>query len=271
MHRHHPEEWGAETLLQESILSSTNAMNGAGDNILQNQAGSLGRRMMLGTYESEKVLCTYIPDNVPKAIAWGNYESNPDMYFYLAEFHEMIEEVPDPIQFVDIVAKLHRDSLGRSPDGKFGFHVPTHLANIPNKPGWKDTWEETYAEALKTMMEFEALSQGTDDDEFEELKKQTLSVVVPRLLRPLETGGRKVTPCLIHTDLWPGNCMPDADTDNIIFFDSCAMWGHNEADLGSWRAPRYRMGKPFIREYQRRVGMDFPADDWDDRNQLYAM
>ncbi|KIW85636.1 hypothetical protein Z517_01028 [Fonsecaea pedrosoi CBS 271.37] len=49
------------------------------------------------------------------------------------------------------------------------------------------------------------------------------------------------------------------------------MWGHHEADLGSWRAPRYRMGRPFIEEYQRRLGMDFPAEDWDDRNLLYAI
>ena len=227
--------------------------------------------MMLGTFESEHALHTFIPSNVPRPIAWGSYQSDPDMYFYLADFHEMIDEVPDPIQFVDVVVKLHRESSGKSPNQKFGFHVPVHLANVPNRSGYKDTWEETYTEALRAMMQVEALSQGSDDDEFEDLKTKTLEKVVPRLLRPLESGGRKVTPCLIHTDLWPGNCMPDVDTEEIILFDSCVMWGHNEADLGSWRAPRYRMGRPFLREYQNRMGLDFPADDWDDRNQLYAL
>ncbi|OAL33465.1 hypothetical protein AYO20_07321 [Fonsecaea nubica] len=237
----------------------------------KNQRNSLGRRMMLGTYESEKFLHTYLPANVPKPIAWGAYRNDPDMYYYLSEFREMVDEVPDPAQFVDVVVQLHRESSGKSPDGKFGFHVVTHLANIPNKAGWEDTWEKHFTNVLTSMMEIELLAQNKHDDEFEELKRKTLDLVVPRLLRPLETGARKVTPCLIHTDLWPGNCMPDADTDKVVLFDSCAMWGHHEADLGSWRAPRYRMGRPFIKEYQKKMGMDFPVNDWDDRNLLYAM
>ena len=75
------------------------------------------------------------------------------------------------------------------------------------------------------MLELEELSQGKHDEEFEELKEKLRINIIPRLLRPLESGGRKVTPCLIHSDLWPGNCMPDADTDEIMIFDSCAYWG----------------------------------------------
>lgn len=226
---------------------------------------------MFGTFESEKAIHTYLPANVPRPIAWGTYQTNGNMYYYLADFHKMIIEVPDPVQFVEVVVKLHRESFGHAPEGKFGFHVPTHLANIPVRNEREETWEKFYTTTLKEMMDIEARSQGSDDEEFEQLKGKLLTVIIPRLLRPLETGGRKVTPCLIHTDLWPGNCMPDADTSKVIFFDSCAMWGHHEADLGSWRAPRYRMGGPFVREYQRRMGMDYPADDWDDRNLLYAL
>jgi len=65
--------------------------------------------------------------------------------------------------------------------------------------------------------------------------------------------------------------MPDAETNDIIIFDSCAFWGHNEADLGSWRATRYKMGKPYLKEYQRVMGVSEPRQDWDDRNALYAM
>ncbi|OAG39946.1 hypothetical protein AYO21_05819 [Fonsecaea monophora] len=238
----------------------------------QNQRGPLGRRMMVGTYESEQAIHTYLPANVPKPIAWGAYRDDPDMYYYLAEFRDMVaDKVPDPIRVVDAVVQLHRQSSGKSPNGKFGFHVVTHLANIPNKAGWEDTWERHFTNALTAMMEIESRAQNNHDGDFEDLKRKTLELVVPRLLRPLETGGRKVTPCLIHTDLWPGNCMPDADTDQVVLFDSCAMWGHHEADLGSWRAPRYRMGRPFIKEYQKKMGMDFPVNDWDDRNLLYAM
>ena len=227
--------------------------------------------MMLGTFASEKAFYEYAPHNIPKPIAWGNYKSNEDMWFYLAEYHDMVDEVPDPQQFVSIIVKIHQESVGKSPTGKFGFDVPTHLANIPSDNGWEDTWEKFFTKAMKRMLQLEELSHGKDDEEFEELKEKLLTKVIPRLLRPLESGGRKVTPCLVHSDLWPGNCMPDADTDEIMIFDSCAYWGHNESDLGSWRAPRYRMGKPFLREYQRRMGMSYPEEDWDDRNALYAM
>ena len=32
--------------------------------------------------------------------------------------------------------------------------------------------------------------------------------------------------------------MLDSDTYEVIIFDSCAYWGHDEADLGTWRAAR---------------------------------
>ena len=227
--------------------------------------------MMLGTFASEKVFYEYAPLNIPKPIAWGNYKSNEDMWFYLAEYHDMVDKVPDPQQFVCIIAKIHQESMGKSPTGNFGFDVPTHLANIPIDNDWEETWEKFFTKAMKRMLELEELSYGRADEEFEELKRKLLTRVIPRLLRPLESGGRKVIPCLIHSDLWPGNCMPDADTDEIMIFDSCTYWGHNESDLGSWRAPRYRMGKPFLREYKKRVGMSYPREDWDDRNVLYAM
>lgn len=183
----------------------------------------------------------------------------------------MVDEVPDPQKFVSIIVKIHQESMAKSPIGNFGFDVTTHLANIPCDNDWEETWEKFFAKAMKRMLEVDELSHGHDDEEFEELKEKLLTKVIPRLLRPLESGGLKVTPCLVHSNLWPGNCMHDADTDEVMIFDSCAYRGHNESDLGSCRAPRYRMGKPFLKEYQRRMGISYPEEDWDDRNALYAM
>ncbi|KAK4694508.1 hypothetical protein P7C71_g3089, partial [Lecanoromycetidae sp. Uapishka_2] len=241
------------------------------DYFKKSQRGSVGRRMMLGTYTSEKAFYEYAPKNVPKPIAWGNYKSNEDMWFYLAEYHDMVGEVPDPRKFVSIIVKIHKESMGKSPNGKFGFDVPTHLANIPCDNDWEETWERFFTKAMKRMLALEELSHGKDDEQFEELKEKLLTKVIPRLLRPLESGGRKLTPCLVHSDLWPGNFMPDAATGEIMIFDSCAYWGHNESDLGSWRAPRYRMREPFLKEYRDLMGMSDPEEDWDDRNALYAM
>lgn len=123
---------------------------------------------------------------------------------------------------------------------------------------------------MRQMFRIEEMAQG-EDAELNVLKKDIFEKVIPKLLRPLETGGCSIKPCLIHSDLWPGNAMPDAQTGQIYIFDSCAFWGYNEADLGSWRALRYKMGKPFLEEYQRLMGISESQVDWDDRNALYAL
>ena len=110
------------------------------------------------------------------------------------------------------------------------------------------------------MLQVEEETHGKNED-LEMLKEGLFKKVIPRLLRPLETGGRSIKPCLLHSELWPGNVMLDADTNEIIIFDSCAFWGHNEADLGSWRAPRYRLGKEFFAEYQAIMGFSEPKGD----------
>ena len=236
--------------------------------MVQYQSGNLGKRIFQGTYESESLFHQYLSEHVPKPIAWGNYESDAQMWFYLCDFHDMVDKVPTINQLVPTVAKVHNDSMGKK--DRYGFHVPTHLANIPNDNTWQDSWEAFFQQLMIRMFEVEGSAQAYDKA-YEDIKQDILAKVIPRLLRPLETGGRSIKPCLIHSDLWPGNCMPDGDTDKIMIFDSCAYWGHNESDLGSWRAARYRLGKSYIKEYQRLMGRSEPQADWDDRNALYAM
>lgn len=214
--------------------------------------------MMEGSFYSESLLHSYIPDHVPKPHAWGQYKSDPSTYFYLSDFHEMTQQVPEVQKFVSIVAKLHKDSMGK--ETRFGLDLTTHLADRPNDNTWQNSWEMWYTQALKKMFEIEELSHG-QDDELDSLKEDFFAKVIPRLLRPLETGGRSIEPCIVHSDLWPGNCMPDYETGQIIIFDSCAFWGHNEVDSGSWRASRYKMGRPFLKEYQSIMGTSKPHDD----------
>ncbi|KAF2113619.1 Fructosamine kinase-domain-containing protein [Lophiotrema nucula] len=233
------------------------------DNVL---ASEPGRRMMEGAFESDSVYSSYAPANMPAPMGFGEFKENPDTWFYVCEFHDMIDELPDVSDLVNIVAKVHRASMGKSPTGKFGFAVPTHLANIPNDNTWQDTWEKFFTQAMCSMYEFEKSMQGVDE-ELDGLFNALCDKVIPRLLRPLES----IEPCLVHSDLWPGNCMPDADTGELMLFDSCAFWGHNEAELGPWRAPRYRLGRPYLEQYQKVMGMSEPHADWEDRNALYAL
>ncbi|CAF9913063.1 MAG: hypothetical protein ALECFALPRED_008620 [Alectoria fallacina] len=235
---------------------------------MKSQSGELGRKMVEGTYHSERTFYSYLPDNVPKSYAWGSFKSDPSIWFYLCDFHDMTDEVPEYRKFVSLIAKVHSESMGKKK--QYGFDFPTHLANIPNDNTWQSSWEIWFAQAMKRMFQIEETAHGKDD-ELDALKEAIIEKVIPRLLRPLETGGRSIKPCLIHSDLWPGNTKPDVHTGEILIFDSCAFWGHNEADLGTWSAPRYRMGRPFLEEYQRIMGRSEPQGDWDDRNALYAL
>ncbi|KAL9029153.1 MAG: hypothetical protein Q9180_007063 [Flavoplaca navasiana] len=190
--------------------------------------GDRGRDMMRGTFESEKMMYLFAPNNVPKPVAWGTYKKEPEKHFYICDFVDMTDDLPDIQSFCALVARVHLDSMGKST--KYGFPITTHLANIGNDNSWSDSWEKWYARALKRMLEEEEESHGPDEN-LAILTAGLFEKVIPRLLRPLETGGRHIKPCLIHSDLWPGNAKPDAVTDEPIIFDSCCFWGHNEGSL----------------------------------------
>jgi protein-ribulosamine 3-kinase len=105
--------------------------------------------------------------------------------------------------------------------------------------------------------------------EITSMKDALLDKVIPRLLRPLATNGRTVTPTLIHSDIHHDNVKDNTLTGETMLFDSCAFWGHNECELATWRSDRYQLGRAYIEEYVRRMGMSEPREDFDDRNKLY--
>ncbi|KAL8975442.1 MAG: hypothetical protein Q9197_000340 [Variospora fuerteventurae] len=175
--------------------------------------------MMRGTFESEKILHSFAPHNVPQPLAWGTYKDEPDSHFYMCDFFDLTDDLPAISKFCAVVARIHLDSMGKAPNGQFGFPVTTHLAYVDNDNSWSDSWEEWYARALKRMLVEEEKSHGPDD-ELKTLTNAIFDNVIPRLLRPLETGRRHIKPCLVHSDLWPGNVKPDAETDEPIIFDS---------------------------------------------------
>ena len=191
-------------------------------------AGPAGLNMMKGASESEKLVYSFIPEYTPKPVGYGSYRSQPDMHFYVAEYVEMDDAHPDPNAWAEVFITLHIRSMGKSPGGKFGFHIDTHLANIPLDSTWNSSWEKFWAQTFRSMCEKEEVARGPDDD-LTRLNKVFQEVVIPRYLRPLESDGRVVYPTLLHNDGWPGNIKPrKGSPQNLCLFDSCAVWGHNE-------------------------------------------
>ncbi|KAK8104727.1 uncharacterized protein PG998_011760 [Apiospora kogelbergensis] len=212
-------------------------------------SGSTGARMMNGTFEAEQALYNFLPEQSPRPVGWGTYKGDPDTHFYMCDFVEI---------------------MGKSPTGQFGFHATTHLANVLVNNTWNSSWQAFWAQQMESLFDQDELLHDPDD-EVTRLKEVFLTQVIPRFLGPLESDGRSIKPCLIHSDLWPGNIKPAIATDELIMFDSCAYWGHNEADLGICRNPKYKLDPAAIREYFQHVPMSEPTADFDGRNHVYAM
>jgi protein-ribulosamine 3-kinase len=89
------------------------------------------------------------------------------------------------------------------------------------------SWEECFTLGLKAEFEQEERTHGPDA-EMRRLRDEFFDKVIPRLLRPLETEGRKVTPRLVHGDLWDGNASVDVNKGNPVIFDAVPIYAHNE-------------------------------------------
>ncbi|KAL8922927.1 MAG: hypothetical protein Q9208_004889 [Pyrenodesmia sp. 3 TL-2023] len=76
----------------------------------------------------------------------------------------MTDDLPDISRFCSVVAQIHLDSMGKSPNGQYGFHITTHLAYVDNDNSWSGSWEQWYARALKRMLQEEENSHGPDDE-----------------------------------------------------------------------------------------------------------
>lgn len=121
---------------------------------------------------------------------------------------------------------------GISPTGKFGFPVTTYQGRQPQDNTLCDTWEESFSRGIQRFFELEEEAQGYDEGMIE-LRKGIMEKVIPRLLRPMETEGRKIVPTLVHGDMWDGNTAVDNDTGEPIIFDACSSYAHNECKYGA--------------------------------------
>lgn len=91
---------------------------------------------------------------------------------------------------------------------------------------------------------------GGPCQELEDLLPSMFEMVIPRLLRPLESGGNSIVPSLVHGDLWCGNAAVTVAEDAPLIFDPSCFWAHNECKrhgpwamdlLGSYTDGRFQM------------------------------
>ena len=96
------------------------------------------------------------------------------------------------------VAKLHSYN---STNGKFGFHVRTCCGSTEMPNDWESSWAQFFAKhRLEAILNNDRRNNGRDS-EIDELGRQCLEHVVPRLLGALEENGNSISPVLVHGDL----------------------------------------------------------------------
>ncbi|KAJ5628452.1 hypothetical protein N7490_010680 [Penicillium lividum] len=209
-----------------------------------------------GEYESLRSIYS-VCAHTPEPLAWGRYTENfTDYSFLLVEFLAIKKQPADPRALAVALAELHLKS--ESPTGKFGFHVPTcHTRNIQAVDIWTDSWCELFSSHISRILSH--AKTGFMWPEFDQLGELVLTKVVPALLLPLQADGRSIKPCLVHGDCWDGNTATGED-GRTFFFDVASFYGHNEYDLGDWRAPRHALSdSAYTDAYQSLVPVSEPG------------
>lgn len=203
--------------------------------------------LIRSNWASEPIMYGFIPKYVPRPIAAGRYKSMDDAWFFLMEWVDMVDgpdkvdgenkpagSLPSPEVLVPPVVALHSNSWGKcpetSPEKKFGASVNFWFGSLCLQNGWTSTWETWWINRMTQAFDKEAEARGPLATEYGEAVRLFLTKVLPRYLRPMESNGSSITPCLVHTDLWPGNFKLRKDEGSCVIFDSNPVWGHNERE-----------------------------------------
>ncbi|KAI4522882.1 Ketosamine-3-kinase [Schizophyllum commune Loenen D] len=198
------------------------------------------------------------PGLVPKIFAHGVTDGRP---YFVSEYKNIGSLTEGAgIRLGELMGtKLHRHT---SPNGQFGFEVPTYCGATRMRNGWFPTWEELYNDKIGELLD--AL-KGQRSGELVSKGEQVRKTVIPKLLGPL-----KIEPVILHGDLWSGNAGTDRNTGEPAIFDPSSFYGHNEFDLAIARVfggfPR-----SFYATYHKHFPKAEPVDQYELRMELYEM
>ncbi|KAK1058498.1 hypothetical protein LTR74_013387 [Friedmanniomyces endolithicus] len=232
----------------------------------------VGQQMVAGEFASICEIAKYNPSLTPVPYAKGEFrDGSVPTYFFLMEFLDIDTGAPEPVPFCKQLADLHANSV--SPTGKFGFPMITCHGPHPQNTTWEASWSVYYARLIRQFFDREInTNQRSKDGAYEAEFDKLVTDTIPKLLEPLQSHGRILKPSLIHGDLWDENCGKELQSGQPKIFDAAVFYGHNEYDLGMWRAtPSVRFGRPHIRQYLRHMPPSEPKDQWDDRHRLYSI
>ena len=227
----------------------------------------IGHDILRGEYNSLRALSDIYAPLVPNPIAWGTLQQNANSHFLLCDAHDMDSKTVDTERFIAALAIMHRKSA--APGSRFGFHVPTFVAGVAQDNRGRVTWEEYFSVNFRSFVEVMGKIDGAAGVVCDDLTEAILMKVIPRLLRPLESGERSVTPVLLHGNVSPYDTPASLISDGSTVGSPGAFYGHNEYDLRNF-APDV-LGSKFLEAYHRLMPVSEPKQDFDHRLALYRL
>lgn len=220
-----------------------------------------------GEYRSMKEIYDTLPTIVPVPRGYGPCRNQVGTYFYACDYISVTQDLPDPVQLGKKLADLHRRSMGKSPNGMFGFHCPTFDGNQPLNTTWTSSWTELFKSHIREAFELD-LTRNRHWQLYEDIVQFVLDKLIPRLLDVL----KDIKPVLIHGDLWEANIGTNEETGEIVLWDACAYYAHHEREVGMWRCAHHKLtDDAYRREYFRHFPPSEPREEADDRNRLYSI
>lgn len=157
---------------------------------------------------------------VPEVIARETHDSNDILIL------EWIQSSsPQPEFWPRFGSQLGRLHLANNSIHQFGFPEDNFIGSTKQQNTWKNHWPEFFADFRLAFQGDLALRQGLIDTS----QRKGLERLIGKL--PHLLASDKMSPALLHGDLWSGNFICDSN-QNPVIFDPAVYYGHHECEFG---------------------------------------
>ncbi|EUC41443.1 hypothetical protein COCMIDRAFT_8839 [Bipolaris oryzae ATCC 44560] len=246
-------------------------------------SGKAAEVMFAGEDASLKAIYKAVPTLCPQSFGYGQFVAQPSKWFLVTEFLYLnsfsASRSSKTVSLAAKLAQLHT-TPAPIPDGydmpMFGFPVTTCCGETPQDNSYKESWADFYAENRLMFIIRHAEQRGRKDNDLRKLIEHTATKVVPRLIGDGHlNNGQRVTPVVVHGDLWSGNAsvgMIGSEKGKVedVVYDSSACYAHSEFELGIMKMFG-GFGGSFMKEYHQLCPKTEPVNEYEDRVQLYEL